>query len=202
MRHVLHIASIVTLGIIGTGVGCASTVNLDTWSDPRDQDSISQAHTWAFLHHDPPIQLPGDETSPEFTYRVTSPARDAQQLDADLAHRIEQALSARGFERVETDADLYVDYQLTLQPRIETVEVPIGQRFVPSLSYSQSYIIDGLEISERVFEAVQLEINFRERRGRILWRGEMVRELGARDTLALGRDVDDLLGRLPATRMR
>ncbi|MBW2291852.1 MAG: DUF4136 domain-containing protein [Deltaproteobacteria bacterium] len=202
MRHVLHIAAIITLGIVGTGVGCASTVHVDTWDDSGDQGSISQARTWAFLNHDPPIQFPADEASPEFTYRVTSPARDAQRLDADLAHCIEQALSVRGYERVETDADLYVDYDLTLQPRIETVEVPIGQRFVPSLSYSPSYIIDGLEIAERAFEAVRLEINFRERRGRILWRGELVRELGAGDRLALERDVDELIGRLPATRVR
>ncbi len=193
MRHLLHIAAIVASGIVATALGCTSSVNVDIW----EPDRISQAHTWAFLKHDPPIQLPADETSPEFTYRVTSPERDAQDLDAELAHCIEQALAARGFERVETDADFYVDYRLTLQPRIDMIEVPLGERFLPSLSYTQSYIIEGVDISPRAFEALRLEIDLRERRGKILWRGELAREIAAHDTLALGRDVDNLIGRLP-----
>lgn len=206
MRHVLLIVanfgSILTpifkIGIVAMAMGCASTIDIDAW----DPDGISQSRTWAFLRHDPPIDLSRDALAPEFTYRVTSPMRDAQHLDADVARCIEEALAARGFERVETDADFYVDYQLTLQPRAETVEVPLGQRFVPSLSFSQSYLIEGLDISERRFEALRFEIDLRERRGRILWRAELLRELETREELVLGRDVDNLIDQLPRARMQ
>jgi hypothetical protein len=212
MRHVLHISwnsgtqvlAIFSLGIAVLLAGCASTVEIDA-SDP---ESVAQAHYWAFLNHDPPIELSEPEPPPEFTYRVTSPLRDARALDAHIADCIEAELAARGYERVEGvnhgvnngvkgDADFYVDFQLTLQPRAETVEVPLGQQFVPSFSYSQSYIVEGLEISERTFEAFRLEIDLRERRGRILWRGELLRELRARDKLVLGSDVGELIDYLP-----
>lgn len=195
MRHAVRF---IALGIVGIALGCTSIIDVDS----TDPDRISQARSWAFLDHDPPIRLPSDEELPEFTYRVTSPLRDAQDLDADLARQIERALEARGFERVESNADLYVDYQLTLQPRIERVEVPFAQRFVPSLSWSPSYVVEGVDIVERAVEELRLEIDLRERRGRILWRGELVDKIAAREALALATRVDDLIDRLPSTGVR
>lgn len=195
MRHAVRF---IALGIVGIALGCTSIIDVDS----TDPDRISQARSWAFLDHDPPIRLPSDEELPEFTCRVTSPLRDAQDLDADLARQIERALEARGFERVDSNADLYVDYQLTLQPRIERVEVPFAQRFVPSLSWSPSYVVEGVDIVERAVEELRLEIDLRERRGRILWRGELVDKIAAREALALATRVDDLIDRLPSMGVR
>ncbi len=198
MRLTSRFITIVSMGI---AVGCASLVDVDA----TDTESISRAQTWTFLDHALPVELSAGEAAPEFTHRVTSPRHDAQSLDAALVQYVEAALEARGFERVEAgaglQADLYVSFRLTLQRRHKRVEVPFASRYIPSLSYTNSYVVEGIRVAKREVEHLWLEIDVREARGQILWHAELERTLEAQEPMALQARVDDLFARLPRRRL-
>ncbi|MFT5694103.1 MAG: hypothetical protein ACI9QQ_000073 [Myxococcota bacterium] len=181
--------------LVGFNVGCASLVEIT----PREMDTVSEARTWSFLRHEPPLAVSDAASAPEFTYRVTSPNHDARSFDAKIASHIERELEQRGFVQVAADADLYVDYQLTLTPLSRWVEVPFAQRFVPSFSTSNSYIIEGTNLQRRDSQELKLEIDFRERRGRIVWRAEGARSIADGGKVYLQDDVAAVLDRLPAS---
>jgi len=201
-----HAVRLLAIALMIFALGCVSGTVRGTADRETDLDRISRARTWAFLRNDPPIDMPGNYTSNNVssgsTYRVTSPLRDASALDADIARYIESALNTLGFEHVEREADLYVNYRLILQPRAELVEGNFSQRFLASLSHSPSYIIESTEITRTDYEDLNLIIDLRERRGRTLWRREVKLRLRALDSIGLQARVDDLIERLPHSRVR
>jgi hypothetical protein len=194
MWHAVRLFAIASLVF---SLGCVSGPDRAT-----DRERISRARTWAFLRNDPPIDNPGRNETFGSTYRVTSPLRDAMALDADIARYIERALERLGFKHVEREADLYVNFRLILQPRAEMVEGNFSTRYLASLSYSPSYIIESTEITRKDYEDLNLVIDLRERRGRTLWRREVKLRLKAFDSIGLQTRVDDLLERLPRSRGR
>ncbi|MFT5444072.1 MAG: hypothetical protein ACI8W3_003123, partial [Myxococcota bacterium] len=72
-------------------------------------------------------------------------------------------------------------------------------RFVPSFSTSNSYIIEGTNLQRRDSQELKLEIDFRERRGRIVWRAEGARSIADGGKVYLQDDVAAVLDRLPAS---
>lgn len=191
----LFISTGIVCLIVGFNLSCSSFVDIT----PREMETVSNARTWSFLRHDPPLPEYVEGVAPEFTYRVTSPNHDARSFDAKIASYIEDELEQRGFEQVAGDADLYVDYQLTLMPLSRSVEVPFAQRFVPSFSTSNSYIVEGTNLERRDSQELKLEIDFRERRGRIVWSADGARSITHDGTVYLQDDVAGVLYRLPAS---
>lgn len=174
-------------------VGCTNLVQVDS----TDRQLIQDSTTWTFLKNDPPLPQGVDRETSGFTYRVTSPSRNAARLDSKVARRIEDALARRGFEYVERDADLYVQYRLSLRPQRNSVERAFAERYVPSHSFTPSYVVEGTDIVEIEVEELRFEMNIREARGRVLWTGVYEDTLPAKRTLSVDEWVDDLTSRLP-----
>lgn len=195
MRHTVRLFAI---GLVVLALGCVTVGDREA----ADREQISRARSWAFLRNDPPIDLPAAADTLRSTYRVTSPLRDADALDADIARYIESALETLGFERVEVEADFYVNYKLILQPRAELVEGNFSSRYLASLSHSASYIIESTEINRKDYEDLNFSIDLREPRGRTLWRSEIAVRLKAFGALELQGKVDALLARLPLSSVR
>jgi hypothetical protein len=203
MRHAVHCVAIgLCVGLCVVALGCVSGADGPTADRAADLLQISHAQTWSFLKNDPPIDLPAGSEVRGSTYRVTSPLRDASALDADLSRYITKALETLGFERVDREADFYVNYKLILEPRAELAEGNFSSRFLASLSSSPSYIIESTEVTRTDFEDLYLEIDLREPRGRSLWRGELEAQLKALDALSLRAKTGGLLDRLPRSRAR
>ena len=151
--------------------GCATVVE----SDLRDREAVLGASTWSFLANRPEPD-PG-RTSPRrmAAYRVRAPARDPRRIDRALVAAIEFELIERGYERVEGDADLYVDFHLVLDPRLENVKVPLTARTVYSFSDQPSYTFEGTTLEPRVREYLTLDVELRTSEGRLLWTGRLER---------------------------
>lgn len=190
-----RIAAVAALVTLAGALACASHVDVDV--DGADRDLIARSRTWTFLKHDPPLPDALGPEDGEFTYRVTSPLRNAAELDAAIARSLRDAFARLGYTFVEHDADLYVHYRLTLRPRRDAVEVPFAQNYVASHSYTPSYIVEGTDVVTRKVEELRLEVDLREARGRIVWRGIYEDLLSAGQDLDLDENVGALMTRIP-----
>jgi hypothetical protein len=201
-----HAVRFTMIGLMIIALGCVSTVERDRSDADRavDRARISRSHSWAFLKHDAPAHYSAEPSDIAATYRVTSPLRNAYELDAKVADFIENALKSLGFERAGAyeEADLYVDYELILRPMAQTLEGNFSQRYISSFSNAPSYIIEGTEITRYDYEDLLLAIDLREERGRPLWRRELKQRLKALEPLGLRVKVENLIGALPNCSVR
>ncbi len=193
MTYVMRSVRIVMFVCSTSVLACATSVEVDA----ADRQLISNARTWTFLRHDPPLPPNVDGDTSGFTYRVTSPLRNASKLDSDLSRFLTVALARHGFEYVESDADLYVHYRLSLRPRRSSTEVAFASNYVASHSYSPSYVVEGSDVVTRDIEEMRLELDLRETRGRMLWKGVYEETIAARQKLSLDSHIDRLVSRLP-----
>jgi len=187
------IFSIVTLACLAGGLGCVSVVELDA----GDREVIATARTWTFLKHDPPHAADTARFSRGFTQRVTSPLRNPSKLDAQVAGYLSAAFERMGYDYVESDADLYVHYRLSLEPRRVSVEVPFAAIYVASHSFSPSYVVEGADVVKRDVEHFRLVLDLREPRGRILWSRTAEHVGMAREPLTLDVWLEELVSRFP-----
>lgn len=102
-----------------------------------------------------------------------------------------------GYDYVESDADLYVHYRLSLEPRRDSVEVPFAAIYVASHSFSPSYVVEGTDVVERDVEQFRLELDLREPRGRIVWSRTALHVVIAREPLTLDAWLEELISRFP-----
>jgi hypothetical protein len=193
MELVRWIFSSVTLACLVGGLGCASLVELDA----GDHEVIATARTWTFLKHDPPLPADTERVPRGFTQRVTSPLRNASKLDAQVAGHLSAAFERMGYDYVESDADLYVHYRLSLEPRRDSVEVPFAGIYVASHSFSPSYVVEGTDVVQRDVEQFRLELDLREPRGRIVWSRTALHVVIAREPLTLDAWLEELISRFP-----
>jgi hypothetical protein len=184
----------VTLACLVGGLGCVSVVA----SHSGDREVIATARTWTFLKHDPPLPVVPERFACGFTQRVTSPLCNASKLDAEIAGYLTAALNRLGYDYVESGADLYVHYRLSLESRRVSVEVPFAAIYVASHSFSPSYVVEGTDVVKREAEQIRLELDLREPRGRIVWSRMGEHVVIAREPLTLVFWLEELISQFPA----
>jgi hypothetical protein len=188
------IFSSVTLACLVGGFGCVSVVA----SHSGDREVIATARTWTFLKHDPPLPVVTERFACGFTQRVTSSLCDASKIDAEIAGYLSAALDRMGYDYVESGADFYVHYRLSLESRRVSVEVPFAAIYVASHSFSPSYVVEGTDVVERDVEQFRLELDLREPRGRTVWSRTAEHVVIAREPLTLVFWLEELISQFPA----
>ncbi len=150
-------------------LACTSVVD----SDMRDAEALRAGATWTFLANEPALDPAVADAQELASYRVRTPTRDPVEIDRAIQVAIERELASRGYRRVERDAEVYVNYHLVLEPRVDSIEVPLASKTVRSYSDQPTYTVEGTTVESRVSEELHLDVEIRSQAGRILWRGEL-----------------------------
>jgi hypothetical protein len=152
MRGAVHLAAAIFAWL---GVACATTVDVAF----DEEEDFSRYRTWDWL--------------PRAARAVDAPLGHTPALDARLARLIERALRARGFERSDGPADLFVSYYLRVQREFVTVRETPAMQLLSSFHSSPSYWIQATQSELHSYERGHLTIVVAGRRQqRVIWRGE------------------------------
>jgi hypothetical protein len=177
MRGAVQLAAAILAAL---GAGCATSV--DVAFDERED--FSRYRTWNWL--------------PRAARAVDTPLGPTPALDARLARLVERALRARGFERRDGPADLFVSYSLRVQREFVTVRETPALQQLSSLHNSPSYWIQAPRSELHIYERGHLTIVVAGRRQRrVIWRGELEGRFRGDFSPHLEEAVWSLLGRFP-----
>lgn len=165
------------------GVACATTVDV-AFDEGED---FSRYRTWDWL--------------PRAARTVNAPLGQGPALDARVARLVERALRARGFERTDGRADLFVSYYLQVQRELVTVRETPAMQYLSSFHSSPSYWIQATQSRLHTYERGRLVIVVSGRRQqRVIWRGEIEGRFQGDFSPHLREVVWSLLERFPPPR--
>jgi hypothetical protein len=174
-----------SIALFSSIVSCATTTSLRV----EDLGDIARFHTWDWLRDD------GE--------RVDAPASSHSELELQVARQIEESLSARGFRRVPGNAEVLVDFDLTIRRGVVEVARTGALQTLHSLHSSPSFEVQATRYEMRHYEIADLKIVTIDPRERsVVWRGSFAKQYGEVRSPQLNDAVAQLLARMPTPRPR
>ena len=172
-----------SIALFSSIVSCATTTSLRV-EDPGD---VARFHTWDWLRDD------GE--------RVDAPTDPVSELQ--VARQIEESLSARGFRRVPGNAEVLVDFDLTIRREVVEVARSGALQTLHSLHSSPSFEVQATHYEMRNYEIADLKIvAIDPREQSVVWRGSFARRYGEVRPPQMNDAVAQLLARMPTPRPR
>jgi len=175
----------ISIALLSSVVSCSTTMNLRA----EDSGDVSRFRTWNWLRDD--------------GGRVGARAGRDSEREIRVARQIEESLGARGFRRAPANAEILVDFDLTIRREAVEVARTTAVQTLNSLHSSPSFEVQATRYEMRHYEIAILKIvAIDPREQSVVWRGSFAKRYDEARPPQLNDAVVQLLARMPTPRPR